>query len=527
MPTLVPSPQSLTPASGPPLRLGRQVRVSAPAELPALRPVVAGLLDRLHGLEDPPGSEPVPELRLVLGRPDLGALRPAAGLSPHTGLEEGEQEAFELVVTEQGATVTAPAAEGLFRGATAFAQLIGPGGEVPAVRVLDGPGLRWRGLSLDVVRRFFPVEQVKRVLDLLALYRFNVLHLHLTDSQAWRLEIDGRPRLTAPENAAESSRNGEGRQYYTQDDYRELVAYAAERFVTVVPEIDVPGHTQAAVRAYPELRGPDEPPHELISYLDPRNEHARRFTAEVFAQVAALTPGPFVHLGGDEAFGMPAGLYARFVTETLAIVRATGKRVAAWQEAARSGALEPGDVAQSWIGLGDEFDPERVKASVPAEYHPLVDVAAESFEHAAADTPKAVEAGAWVLASPSSVLYLDRRYAEESADPAQTPRREQVGMPAYTPKSCRELYGWQPRELPEIPAGARLAGVEAAIWCESVTGFEDLAFLLLPRLPGIAEKAWSPRPASWAEHRDRLRAHAPWWERLGWGGYWRSADVFG
>lgn len=135
-------------------------------------------------------------------------------------------------------------------------------------------------------------------------------------------------------------------------------------------------------------------------------------------------------------------------------------------------------------------------------------------------------AGAWVLASPSSVLYLDRRYAEDSTLPAQSARRERVGMAVYTPRTCRELFGWRPDALPEIPAGARLAGVEAAIWCESVTGFDDLAFLLLPRLPAIAEKAWTPEPTTWADYRVRVSAQAALWERLGWGGYYRSAELF-
>jgi hexosaminidase len=223
---------------------------------------------------------------------------------------------------------------------------------------------------------------------------------------------------------------------------------------------------------------------------------------------------------------MPHDLYAAFVARALELGRATGKRVVAWQESARSGALTSRDVAQCWVGDGDAFDPDRARASAPAEYHPLIDIVAESFARAPEDAPAAVAAGAWVLASPSRVLYLDRRYAEDSTLDGQTARRTQVGMPHYTPRTTRELFGWRPGELAEIPEGARLAGVEAAIWCESVTGFDDLAFLLLPRLPGIAEKAWTPQATEWDGYRDRLGAHAGWWERLGWGGFYRSKELF-
>ncbi|WP_425568277.1 family 20 glycosylhydrolase [Nonomuraea rubra] len=124
------------------------------------------------------------------------------------------------------------------------------------------------------------------------------------------------------------------------------------------------------------------------------------------------------------------------------------------------------------------------------------------------------------------MLYLDRRYAEPSVLEEQNERRERVGFASYRPMTSREYFGWRPGELVEIPAGARLAGVEAAIWCETVGDFDDLAFLLLPRLAGIAEKAWTDRATTWEDYRERVRTHTARWERLGWGGYYRSADLF-
>ncbi|MFI0352662.1 family 20 glycosylhydrolase [Actinomadura sp. 9N407] len=522
---LVPLPQQLTPLEGAVLRYGPEPRVVVPSDdLRGLGEVVIDLLKRLHGVDPVLQVGGEGELRLVLepeSKPtDLVDVK---GIDPLDGRpgEAGVRERYELAVGERGAVVTASSAEGLFRGATTFAQLLRKdtaGGSVaPAVRVADGPAMAWRGLSLDVVRRFFTVDQVKKVIDLLALYKFNVLHLHLTDSQAWRLEIGAWPLLTS----------GSDRPYYTQDDYRELVAYAAARFITVVPELDMPGHVLSAVRAYPELQGADAPVHKLLAYLDPRAEVTFRFVQDVLDELVALTPGPYLHLGGDEAFGMPDELYAMFVARALEIARGTGKKVVAWQEASRSGALAPRDVAQAWIGFGDEFDADAARERIPAEYHPLVDSMAAAFAQSAHDVPAAVEAGAAVLASASSFLYLDRRYAEDSLLPGQTTRRTEVGHDSYPVRTCRELFDWRPDTLGEIPAGARLAGVEAAIWGESIKDFDDLAFLLLPRLPGIAEKAWTPSATEWDDYRDRLSGHQAWWDRLGWDGYYRSTELFG
>lgn len=547
MPAPIPLPQHLTPLDGPPARLGPRLRVAVPSE--SLRPLgvtVADLLARLHGADAAVAVGTDGDLRLTLGTPaDAASIEPPQGMDPRTATlhpappgevtgPDAGREGYGLVVDGAGGgTVTAGDAEGLFRGAVTFAQLLrrdddGGGFTVPRVRIADGPAFAWRGLSLDVVRRFFTVDQVKRVVDLLALYKFNVLHLHLTDSQAWRLEIGAWPRLTDPETWPGRQTNAdEGvRPYYTADDFREIVAYAEARFVTVVPELDMPGHVLAAVRAYPELQGPDEPVHKLLAYLHPRGDATFRFVEDVLGEVAALTPGPFLHIGGDEAFGMPDELYREFVARALEIGRATGKRVVAWQEAARSGALTPADLAQEWVGAGDEFDADAARERIPPEYHALVDEMAAAFAESGRDVPAAVAAGTPVLASASSVMYLDRRYAEDSRDAAQTARRTRVGHESYEPRTCRELFDWTPGTLTEIPDGADVAGVEAAIWCETVEGFDDLAFLILPRLPGIAEKAWTPARTEWDGYRARLASHPAWWEALGWHDHYRSASAF-
>ncbi|MFV2174878.1 family 20 glycosylhydrolase [Actinomadura sp. LOL_016] len=556
MPAPIPLPQHLTSLDGPAAPLGPRLRIAVPSE--SLRPLgetVADLLVRLHAADTTVAVGAGGDLRLAPGTPaHPGTLHPPQGIDPRTGTLHpapdddgrggadspvaafGGREGYELVVDGDGvATVTAGDAEGLFRGAVTFAQLLRRDGRdgadgfaVPPVRIADGPAYAWRGLSLDVVRRFFTVDQVKKVVDLLALYKFNVLHLHLSDSQAWRLEIGAWPRLTDPETWPGRLTNAdEGvRPYYTQDDFREIVAYAEARFVTIVPELDMPGHVLAAVRAYPELQGPDEPVHKLLAYLHPHGDATFGFVEDVLREVAALAPGPFLHVGGDEAFGMPDELYREFTARALEIGRATGKRIVAWQEAARSGALTPADVAQGWVGAGDEFDADEARERIPPEYHALVDAMAAAFAESARDVPAAVAAGTPVLASASSFLYLDRRYAEDSRDAGQTERRTKVGHESYDPRTCRELFDWTPGALAEIPDGARLAGVEAALWCETVEGFDDLAFLLLPKLPGVAEKAWTPARTEWDGYRARLASHPAWWEALGWHDHYRSTTAF-
>ena len=191
---------------------------------------------------------------------------------------------------------------------------------------------------LDVARHFFAVEDVLRVIDHLARYKLNHLHLHLTDDQGWRIAVDSWPRLTTVGGATEVGGGPGG--HYTKADYRRIVAYAAARHITVVPEIDLPGHTNAALVAYPEL-APDKiapPPYtgtEVgFSYVDPADERTYDFVADVLGEVAALTPGPWLHIGGDEAFKVHGRGYTGFVERVQRIVADLGKTVVGWHQLA-------------------------------------------------------------------------------------------------------------------------------------------------------------------------------------------------
>ncbi|WP_254910214.1 family 20 glycosylhydrolase [Micromonospora sp. NBS 11-29] len=399
-------------------------------------------------------------------------------------------EGYRLDVTAAGVRITAAAPAGLFHGAQTLRQLLPPAIEsatpigerwaVPGGTIVDRPRFPYRGAMLDVARHFFGVEDVLRVVDHLARYKLNHLHLHLTDDQGWRIAVDSWPRLAEVGGVTEVGGGPGG--WYTRDDYRRIVAYAARRHVTVVPEIDLPGHTNAALVAYPELApGKTAPPPYTgtevgFSYVDPADERTYAFVADVVGEVAALTPGPWLHLGGDEAFKVPADTYRAFVERAQALVAATGKTVVGWHQLAPTGHVD-GRVLQWWGTNGD--DPE---------------------------TADAVRRGARLILSPGNHAYLDMKYAPD------TP----IGHDWAGLIDVRRAYEWDPgTHLTGVPAEAVL-GVEAPLWTESVTTRAEVEFMLFPRLPAVAELGWSPRAThDWTGFRERLATHGPRWAAAG------------
>lgn len=437
----------------------------------------------------------------------------------------------EVAVSAGGVQVAAAEPEGLYRGATSVVQLAGTGsGLLPHLVLQDGPAFGWRGLSLDVTRHFVPASEVRRVIDVLALYKFSVLHLHLTDNEGWRLEIRSRPALTAGRLLEDGSRA-----YYTQEEFAELVAYARARFVTVVPEIDLPGHASAVLQAYPELgaravAAPEGSPFPVAN-LDGPDDLVWSFVDDVLTEVVALTPGPYLHVGGDEAFGMDPQAHAAFVTRWAQRVRDHGKTVVGWQEASRA-QLPPGQVLQHWIDFAGNIadrqadaaaggDGAGAAASAAAGLPPeTVAMLAETFVQARGDLERIAAQGSLVLLSPNGHAYLDRPHAEPSADPAQAELRGRLGLPYYPPTPLRAYVEWDPTAQAGPLDRSRIAGVEGAVWCETVTSVPDLEALLLPRLPGVAQAAWGePGGTTWPEHRDRLASHAALWDRLAWHWY--------
>jgi hexosaminidase len=395
-------------------------------------------------------------------------------------------EGYELTVTPEHVRIAAPCAAGVFRGMQTQRQLLAPSVErpepqpgpwlIPAVTVRDKPRFPWRGFMLDVARHFFGVDEVKRVIDLLAAYKMNVLHLHLTDDQGWRIEIRSWPRLA---EVGGSTAVGGGRGgFYTQEEYAELVVYAQARYVTVVPEIDIPGHTGAALASYAELNADGTAPPLYTgtevgrTALCTGEEVTYRFVGDVLRELAALTPGPYLHIGGDEAFLTDPEEYRSFIERVQAMVQDQGKRMVGTEEIAQA-CLLPATAVLHWAsGLATQAVPQ----------------------------------GAKVIMGPATRAYLDMKYDASTA----------LGLDWAGHVEVPDAYAWDPAtQLPGIGEDDVL-GVEALLWTETVSGHADLETMALPRLLGIAEIGWSPAAArSWEEYRLRLAAHGPRLEAMG------------
>ncbi|MFE3260692.1 family 20 glycosylhydrolase [Nocardia sp. NPDC059229] len=490
---IVPTPYVVRRLTGPEMSLTPDTAVLADSDsaMPIARRFVSEYFSdtsvRLNLIRDATEARgPVLEFRL--DAPPDDAVPGATGIDP-TGADTDERHSIRIQAG--GATLTAPTPAGLYRASASFRQLAAAhrisGTGITPMMVLDGPRYRWRGLSLDMARHFFTVGELSRVIDLLAYYKLNVLHLRLTDNEGWRLQVPGRPKLT--ENSDD---------FLSVGEYAAIADYAKQRFITIVPEIDIPGHIGAAAAAYPEIgttiRGEAKLPGlpaTACTHLDPDNEDARRFVSDALGVVAELTRGPFVHIGGGETVFMPAEKYRRFIDFAATQLAERGKQVIAWQQTVRA---EPERIAmfQYWNDMLAHAESARARQ--------------DPYLLARALTP--------VLLSPASHAYLDRAYAEPPRGPGAS--RPHPGHPIHEASTIRRSWEWDPaRILGDLEV--EIAGVEAAIWCETVEGFADLGRLVLPRLVGTADRAWSlSTDHTWDEYRDGLASHARWWRQRGW-----------
>ncbi|WP_189036593.1 beta-N-acetylhexosaminidase [Streptomyces daqingensis] len=410
-------------------------------------------------------------------------------------------EGYRLEVTEQAAVVSAPTTAGLFHGVQTLRQLLPPRVEskteqpgpwqVAGGTITDKPRYGYRGAMLDVSRHFFGVDEVKRYIDQLALYKVNKLHLHLSDDQGWRIAIDSWPRLATYGGGTEVGGGPGG--YYTKADYREIVRYAGERELTVVPEIDMPGHTNAALASYAELNcdGVAPPRYTGIevgfSSLCVPLERTYDFVDDVVRELAEMTPGPYLHIGGDEAHETSPEDYAAFMERAQKTVARYGKKVIGWHQLAEAEPAE-GAVVQYWGTSG------------------------------AADEPEVVEAarkGTRLILSPANRAYLDMQYNED------TP----LGLHWAGYVEAQQSYDWDPGSYIEGAPEDAVMGVEAPLWSETLENSDHIEFMAFPRLPGIAELGWSSAASlDWDAYRVRLAQQAPRWEQLGIG-FWRSPQV--
>ncbi|WES62706.1 beta-N-acetylhexosaminidase [Microbacter sp. GSS18] len=491
--SLVPAPSSLE-AGGTPFRLAARTRLEGGADAAA---ELSRLIEARTGLR--------------LGEPDDVDAATAAGAIDLSVEPGGPAESYRLHVAEDGARIVGADAAGLFYGVQTLAQLIEPDTEgwiVPAAEIADLPRFAYRGVMLDVARHFFDVPTVKGFVDRASSLKFNALHLHLTDDQGWRLHLDARPALT--ERAAGLSVGGDPGGFYTKDDYRELVAYAASRHMIVVPEIDMPGHTHAVGLAYPELAEDPvlsehilevvrdyggRPPAPGVPYdglavgfssLRIRDQATYDFVADVFGELASLTPGPYLHLGGDECLGTDPAEFAEFVARASAIVADLGKTPVTWHEAGAAAGLHPDTVGQYWGYV------------TPTEG---MDETTRGF----------VRRGGQVILSPADAVYLDMKPRPDA----------ELGLTwANGATSVRRAYEWEPRDLIYGISEADILGVEAPLWTETVRTPADIDALAFPRIAAAAEAAWSPATGdsdlrTWESFRDRVAGLAGLWEGLG------------
>ncbi|NRQ36660.1 family 20 glycosylhydrolase [Nonomuraea sp. NN258] len=475
---VVPAPVSAVPTPGVRYRITHKTALYSDA--PEVGTQFATRLRRSTGY-------PIP----IVGKP------PRDGISLRlTGGVPGGDEAYRLEVTARGIEVRANRPAGLFNGVQTLRQLLpyaadsdtvrpGPW-TVPGGRITDSPRYPYRAAMLDVARHFFPVAAVKRYIDQIAFYKINHLHLHLSDDQGWRIAIDSWPRLAT--YGGSTAVGGDPGGHFTKADYREIVAYAGARNITIVPEIDLPGHTNAALASYAELNcdGVAPPLYTGIevgfSSLCTSKEITYTFVDQVLGEIAALTPGPYLHIGGDEAKSTEPADYRAFMARAQASVAGHGKTVVGWHEIVQA-ETPPTAVAQYW---GTTQNDDAV-----------------------------ANAGRKVIMSPASRSYLDMKYNPQT----------RLGLTWAGLIEVKDAYDWDPGAyLTGLPA-EQVLGVEAPLWSETLRTSDDIEFMAFPRLPAIAELGWSPyRTHDWDAFKRRLAAQGPRWKTMG-VDYYRSTQI--
>ncbi|WP_308121348.1 beta-N-acetylhexosaminidase [Paractinoplanes bogorensis] len=479
---VIPLPAAVRPDSTADFRIPSGVSVSAAPAAAAVADELGVLLRRVTGFAVPVKEE----------EPENGGFR----LRLDESVDEAKSpESYRLDIAADGVTLSAPAAAGLFAGLQTLRQLLPEtaGGEVtiPGGRIDDEPRFAYRGTMLDLARHFYEPADIRTFIDTIAQFKINHLHLHLTDDQGWRLEIDGWPRLTEVSGGEGTGIDGQGPGFLTAAEYADLIAYGETRFVTIVPEIDLPGHVNAAQVAYPELTCDGEPVQPRTdaevgySSLCAGKEETYAFVEDVIRVVAGLTPGPFLHIGGDEALSTTAEDYRTFMTRVLPMVGRYGKRAIGWHEMAAV-ELPPTAVPQYW-----------------------------RIEPADDGVARAAAAGHQVIMSPADRSYLDMKYDESSP----------LGLDWAGLVGVERSYDWDPADrLPGVGEES-LLGVEAPLWSETLRSRADVEFMVFPRLLAIAEIGWTPRAdRSWPEFRRRLAEFGPRWTAQG-VNFHRSGEV--
>ncbi|MFH8606504.1 beta-N-acetylhexosaminidase [Streptomyces sp. NPDC018029] len=412
-------------------------------------------------------------------------------------------EGYRVISARGSLTITSWTGAGLFHGVQTVRQQLPAAVEkktkqpgpwrIAGGTVKDMPRYGYRSTMLDVSRHFFTVDQVKRTIDQAALYKMNKLHLHLSDDQGWRIAIDSWPRLATYGGSTQVG-GGKGG-YYTKAQYKEIVDYAASRYVEVVPEIDMPGHTNAALASYAELNCDGVAPPLYtgtevgFSSLCVKKDVTYDFVDDVIRELAAMTPGKYIHIGGDEAHSTSHEDFVAFMDKVQPVVAKYGKTVMGWHQLTGANPAK-GAVAQYW-----GYD--RTGA---AEREQVVNAAKN---------------GTKLVLSPADRSYLDHKYTKD------TP----LGLSWAGYVEVQRSYDWDPATYLKGAPADSILGVEAPLWTETLSTSAHLDYMAFPRLPGIAELGWSPAAThDWEKYKARLAAQAPRWDALGIG-YYKSPQV--
>ncbi|WP_084654044.1 beta-N-acetylhexosaminidase [Nocardia altamirensis] len=452
-----------------------------------------GVADYLAQLLRPATGYKLP----VVERHDKG--RPGITLQLGDADRRLGDEGYQLTVAKDGVTLWANTPKGLFSAVQSLRQLFPSAINKTTVQkqdwivsggtVFDHPRFGWRSAMLDVARHFFKPDQVKRYIDQIAQYKINTLHLHLTDDQGWRIEIKSWPKLA--EIGGKTAVGGDPGGYYTQEQYKDIVNYAASRHITVIPEVDMPGHTNAAQASYGELNcdGKPVPPRTDIevgySSLCIPKPITYKFVEDVIRELAAITPGPYLNIGGDEAHSTTPADYKTFYDKVSPMLSQYDKKIMGWHNIVVTNPPTSA-VPQYW-------DPATSNADVVA----------------------AAKRGNKIVMSPANKAYLDMKYNP------QTP----IGLHWAGYVEVKDAYSWDPATYLQGLSENQIAGVEAPLWTETVRTSADIEYLAFPRLAGAAEIGWSPASThNWDNYRVRLAKQGPIWTAQGMN-FYRSPQV--
>jgi hexosaminidase len=463
---LIPKPVSITPAQGA-FELNEKTTIYVDKSSTGLETLTGYLAQKLF---------PATGIKLNIAA-EKGENQIALLLSENDG--DLKDEGYDLDIKPTGVTISANKPAGIFNGIQTLLQLLpneiaqiskqDVAWVVGAGNIHDFPSYGYRGAMLDVARHFFSVDDVKHYIDLISSYKMNALHLHLSDDQGWRIEIKSWPNLAKHGGSTQVGGGAGG--FYTQDQYSEIVKYAQDRFVTIIPEIDMPGHTNAALSSYAVLNCKDTTPPLYtktevgFSTLCVRKDSVYEFVDDVVRELAAITPGPYIHLGGDESHVTTKEDFIYFLNKIQPIPKKYGKKMIGWEEVAQA-KLDSNTIVQYWSNV----------------------------EHA----KEAVKKGAKIIMSPANRTYLDMKYDSTT----------KLGLSWAGLIEVDTAYIWSLSDMVKEITNDKIVGVEAPLWTETISTMNDIEYMVFPRLPGIAEIGWTPDDKrSWDEYKLRLAKH--------------------